>query len=152
MIRPRMTSKHLRIVAAAVSALGATAVLAACGSEHVEDQASNTAAVNHGAQLFYQRCSGCHTLAAGAAEGSATKITDRERVDGPNFNQRGETVQTVLYAIRYGGFSGAIMPQNIVTGSDAQAVAQFLAKYSGGKGGEEFNDAPGQSNSQAGAG
>ena len=39
----------------------------------------------------------------------------------------------VLYAIRNGGFSGAIMPQNIVTGEDAQAVARFLAKYSGTK-------------------
>jgi hypothetical protein len=39
----------------------------------------------------------------------------------------------VLYAIRNGGFSGAIMPENIVVGKDAQAVAQFLAKYSGTK-------------------
>jgi len=30
-----------------------------------------------------------------------------------------------------GGFSGAIMPQNIVVGQEAQEVAQFLAKYSG---------------------
>ena len=37
----------------------------------------------------------------------------------------------MLYAIRNGGFSGAIMPQNIVVGDDAQEVAQFLAKYSG---------------------
>jgi mono/diheme cytochrome c family protein len=132
MIRPRMMSKHLKILVAAVSALGASGAIAACGSGHVEDSASNSAAVNHGAQIFNQRCSGCHTLDAAAAEGSATKRNnDRERVDGPNFNQRKETVQTALYAIRYGGFSGAIMPENIVTGSDAQAVAEFLAKYSG---------------------
>ena len=37
----------------------------------------------------------------------------------------------MLYAIRNGGFSGAIMPENIVVGEDAQAVAEFLAKYSG---------------------
>jgi mono/diheme cytochrome c family protein len=152
MIRPRMTSKHLKILVAAVAALGASGAVAACGSGHVEDSSANTGAVNHGAQLFYQRCSGCHTLSAASAEGSATKIADRERVDGPNFNERKETVETALYAIRYGGFSGAIMPENIVTGSDAQAVAQFLAKYSGGQGGSEFNDAAGDSNSQAGAG
>ncbi len=126
-----MTSKHLRIVAAAVSALGATGVIAACGSGHVVDSKSDTAAVNHGAQIFNERCSACHTLSAAAAEGSATNLADRERVDGPNFDHRKETVQTALYAIRYGGFSGAIMPENIVTGSDAQAVAEFLAKYSG---------------------
>lgn len=52
-------------------------------------------------------------------------------MDGPNFDQRKEQVDQVLYAIRNGGFSGAIMPQNIVVGDDAQAVAEFLSKYSG---------------------
>jgi hypothetical protein len=41
-------------------------------------------------------------------------------------------VENVLYAIRNGGYSGAIMPENIVVGDEAQAVAEFLAKYSGG--------------------
>ena len=50
---------------------------------------------------------------------------------GPNFNIRKENVEQVLYAIRNGGFSGAIMPENVVLGDDAKAVAEFLAKYSG---------------------
>ena len=37
----------------------------------------------------------------------------------------------MLYAIRNGGFSGAIMPENIVVGQDAEEVAEFLAKYAG---------------------
>ena len=37
----------------------------------------------------------------------------------------------VIYAIRNGGFSGAIMPQNIVVGADADKVAAFVAKYAG---------------------
>ena len=37
----------------------------------------------------------------------------------------------VIYAIRNGGFSGAIMPQNIVVGADAQKVAAFVSKYAG---------------------
>ena len=37
----------------------------------------------------------------------------------------------VIYAIRNGGFSGAIMPQNIVVGDDAEKVAEFVAKYAG---------------------
>ena len=37
----------------------------------------------------------------------------------------------MLYAIRNGGFSSSPMPQNLVTGEDAQAVAEFVAKYSG---------------------
>ncbi len=83
--------------------------------------------------LFAQHCSGCHTLSEVGARGSATKVRDRERVDGPNFDQRKEQVDQVLYAIRNGGFSGAIMPENIVVGQEARAVAQFLAKYSGRK-------------------
>jgi hypothetical protein len=37
----------------------------------------------------------------------------------------------VLYAIRNGGFSGAIMPANIVVGKDADDVALFLERYAG---------------------
>jgi hypothetical protein len=37
----------------------------------------------------------------------------------------------VLFAIRNGGFSGAIMPSNVVVGQDAQQVAAFVSKYAG---------------------
>ena len=70
-------------------------------------------------------------LSAVSAEGSATSIANRLRTNGPNFNIRKENAEQVLYAIRNGGFSGAIMPQNIVVGPNAQAVAAFLAQYSG---------------------
>ena len=50
----------------------------------------------------------------------------------PNFDQRCERpVARVLYAIQNGGFSGAIMPQNVVVGQDAIEVAKFVATYSG---------------------
>jgi mono/diheme cytochrome c family protein len=130
MIRPRMAFKHGKIAALA-GVLAVAGTLAACGEAKVEDNPENSAAVNRGAELFYERCSGCHTLSAAASEGSAVSVHDVERVDGPNFNERKETVDQVLYAIRNGGFSGAIMPQNIVVGKDAQDVAEFLAKYSG---------------------
>ena len=42
----------------------------------------------------------------------------------------------MLYAIRNGGFSSGPMPQNILTGEDAQKVAEFVAEYSGGGGSE----------------
>ena len=44
------------------------------------------------------------------------------------------TRDDVLFAIRNGGFSGAIMPANIVIGQDAEAVADFVAEYSGESG------------------
>jgi len=80
-----------------------------------------------GATLFAERCAGCHTLEAAGTEGS----NPEERVAGPNLNNRRETKDQVLYAIRNGGFSGAIMPQNIVVGKDAEEVAEFVAKYAG---------------------
>ncbi|HEV2062286.1 MAG TPA: c-type cytochrome [Solirubrobacteraceae bacterium] len=109
----------------------AASVFAACGQDAVDLDPGESERITEGAQIFYDRCSGCHTLESTATEGSAVNVRDRERTDGPNFNTRPETVDAVLYAIRNGGFSGAIMPENIVVGDDARKVAQYLAKYAG---------------------
>jgi len=115
-------------VPALLLALGA----AACGTQKVGSGVDH--ADQAGAHLFQQRCGGCHTLSYAATHGSASDIKTRELNDGPNFNTRKEcTLTRVLYAIRNGGFSGAIMPQNIVVGPDAVAVAKFVVKYSGHK-------------------
>jgi mono/diheme cytochrome c family protein len=118
-----------KIIVGIALVLASIAVAGACGSQGI--QLSQSSPYYHGAVLFLDHCSGCHTLAVVGAEGSATSIKDRLRTNGPNFNVRKENVEQVLYAIRNGGFSGAIMPENIVVGSDAEAVANFLAKYSG---------------------
>ena len=88
------------------------------------------------AVLFNQRCSGCHTLDAANARGSkpAGQAKPGERTDGPNFNVRKENRDDVLFAIRNGGFSGSIMPANVVVGKDAQDVALFVERYAGRKG------------------
>jgi cytochrome c551 len=114
--------------------LAAAALLAACGKS-IEVPKSETR-LHEGAVLFNMRCSGCHTLDAAATSGSKSKreIKGGERTNGPNFNVRHERKLDVLFAIRNGGFSGAIMPANIVVGDDAQKVAEFLAKYAGQKG------------------
>ena len=125
MPRPARALPALLVAVAAIVALG-------CGSQSVS-VSKNAGQTYSGAKLFQQRCGGCHTLAAAATHGSAANIRTRERNDGPNFNVRCETPGRVLYAIRNGGFSGAIMPQNIVVGADADAVAAFVAKYSGKK-------------------
>src|SRR4051794_32309355 len=129
MLRRRVRSRRGIVLIA--GAFVASLVLAACGEESVNVADKPGTPEHAGAELFYSHCSGCHTLDPSGAQGSATKVRDRERVDGPNFNQRKETVGQVLYAIRNGGFSGAIMPENIVTGKQAEVVARYLAKYSG---------------------
>jgi mono/diheme cytochrome c family protein len=84
-----------------------------------------------GARIFNQRCGGCHTFDEAGTEGSAVTANSAEKKDGPNFNERKETYDAVLYAIRNGGFSSGPMPQNIATGRDAQLVACFVATHSG---------------------
>jgi mono/diheme cytochrome c family protein len=111
------------------SMLGVAAGIGACGTQGI--QIPRASPYYKGAVLFLDHCAGCHTLAVVGAEGSATSIKDRLKTNGPNFNFRKENVEQVLYAIRNGGFSGAIMPENVLLGQDAREVAEFLAKYSG---------------------
>jgi mono/diheme cytochrome c family protein len=110
------SSRTAFLVACAALALS----VSACGSDGREVD-------SRGAELFAERCAGCHTLEAAGTEGS----NPAERVAGPNLNARKETKDQVLYAIRNGGFSGAIMPQNIVVGEEAEAVAEFVAENAG---------------------
>jgi len=112
----------------AVLALG----IAGCGQKI---EVAKDDPMRQGANLFNQRCSGCHTLDVAASRGSKPEgqLSGGERTNGPNFNVRKATREDTLYAIRNGGFSGAIMPANIVVGDDAEKLAGFLAKYAGGK-------------------
>jgi mono/diheme cytochrome c family protein len=116
-VRPVLT-----IALAAIAALA----LAACGEEGIalseEDPNYN------GAVIFSTHCSGCHTLGAAGAQGTGNRSA---RTQGPNLDQRTETYEDALFAIQNGGFSGAIMPQNIVVGEEAEALARFVAEYSG---------------------
>ena len=115
------------LIAACIAA--AAPFVAGCGSSGVKLAEDDP---NHrGAVIFAERCGSCHTLDAAGTQGSTFDVTDREREDGPNFNDRKENVEDVIFAIQNGGFSGAIMPENIVTGDEMRQVAEFLAKYAG---------------------
>jgi mono/diheme cytochrome c family protein len=116
--------------------LAASAAFATgCGDHKINVSKNEGASVQRGAIVFNERCSGCHSLEAADAYGSKRpgQIKGGERTDGPNFNVRKETREDVLYAIRNGGFSGAIMPANIVVGPEARDVALFLERYAGAK-------------------
>jgi mono/diheme cytochrome c family protein len=118
----------------AILSLVAAALAAGCGGEISVPEDETT--VHRGAVLFNERCSGCHSLDAANAYGSKPpdEIQGGEPTNGPNFNVRRVSRDDALFAIRNGGFSGQIMPANVVVGEDADAVADFLAEYSG-KGG-----------------
>jgi mono/diheme cytochrome c family protein len=120
---PMPRARRLMLIAALSLSAGA---LAACGEQGITSPSSQRPA----ADIFVEHCSGCHTLKQAGTEGSATDVRTREYKDGPNFNQRTETANCVLYAIRNGGFSSGPMPQNIVTGREADAVAKYVSENS----------------------
>lgn len=128
MMRGRMT-RRTKSILLPLLALALATPLAACGEQKIEVASDSPA--HTGAELFQQRCAGCHTFSVAATQGSASDVSTRERTDGPNFDTRRECIERVLYAIQNGGFSGAIMPANIVVGEQAQQVAEFLARYAG---------------------
>jgi mono/diheme cytochrome c family protein len=123
----------VRAVLITTLVLGAALGLSACGFGEQSISVSEDSPNYRGAELFAANCAGCHTLSAAGAEGTGNRGT---RVQGPNLNQRDVTYESALYAIQNGGYSGAIMPQNIVVGEDAKQVARFLAKYAGSDAGK----------------
>ena len=124
---PALMRRRLTLLALPFLAVG----LLACGKQTLD--LSKDDPNYEGGRLFVERCSGCHTLQIAGTQGSAVKPQTREYKDGPNFDQRKEERDQILYAIRNGGFSSGPMPQNIVVGKDAEKVADFIAKYSGSK-------------------
>lgn len=118
----------MRLALITATALLAACGLAACGFGEEGVSVSRNDPNYSGAVLFATHCSGCHTLSAAGTEGSGNRGL---RTQGPNLNQRTETYDDALFAIQNGGFSGAIMPQNIVVGKEAEAVARFVARYAG---------------------
>jgi mono/diheme cytochrome c family protein len=123
--RPRIRA---RVVAFACLALALVAV-SGCAQGEIDTDDRN----REGAVLFNENCSGCHTFERADSYGSKPEgqLAGGERTNGPNFNVRKVSRDDALFAIRNGGFSGAIMPANIVVGQDADRIADFIAKYSG---------------------
>jgi mono/diheme cytochrome c family protein len=142
---PMTRLRRVLLIAAALAA--SAGGVTACGEEGISsslpEQDRETAA------SFAENCGACHTLTVAGTQGSTTNVRTREYKDGPNFDQRKETKECVLYAIRNGGFSSGPMPQDIVTGEEAERLAEFVAKYSGsdieqtpGAGGGASTDCP----------
>jgi mono/diheme cytochrome c family protein len=116
-VRPVFVTAIVALIALSVGA---------CGKEGISVSKDDP---NYaGADLFATHCSGCHTLSAAGSQGTGNRGL---RTQGPNLDQRTETYDDALFAIRNGGFSGAIMPQNIVVGQEAEQVARFVSKYAG---------------------
>ncbi len=123
----------MRAVAITTLAIAAALSLSACGFGEEGITVSKDSPDYEGAELFAANCAGCHTLTPAGTLGTGNRGT---RVQGPNLDQRTTTYKSALHAIQNGGYSGAIMPQNIVVGEEAEKVAKFVADYAGSDAGE----------------
>jgi hypothetical protein len=80
------------------------------------------AAAAEGKQIFTQSCGTCHTLSDAGTSGTV----------GPNLNQLKPDKARVQSAIENGGAGTGAMPANIVTGAEAEAVAEYVSSVAGG--------------------
>jgi mono/diheme cytochrome c family protein len=96
------------------------------GGESQTDEAGGGggggAAAAEGKQIFTQSCGTCHTLGDAGTNGTV----------GPNLDQLAPDKQRVQSAIENGGAGTGAMPANIVTGQEAEAVAEYVASAAGG--------------------
>jgi mono/diheme cytochrome c family protein len=129
---PRRASS---LALAAVIAALAVFVLTACGDDDgsgdtVEQDTATagapqepseeqplSASEERGRNLFVENCGSCHTLDAAGTQGQI----------GPDLGDIPLDEDEVLTAIRIGGRGSGNMPQNLVSGKDAQDVAAFVA-------------------------
>jgi len=119
--------------ACAIALAAAAAALGACGGDNADPAA--------GKQLFTQRCGACHVLADAGTKG----------VQGPNLDLAfKEDVADGLGRSTIEGVvrkqiqlpQGGVMPANLVTGKDADAVAAYVASAIGRKGGATGGGGP----------
>ncbi len=81
-----------------------------------------TAAQEHGRQVFKERCATCHTLDDAGAVGMV----------GPNLDDLRPATALTLDAINKGRARGqGQMPAQLISGPDAQDVANYVATVSG---------------------
>ena len=104
----------------------ATALLAAgCGTGGI----SKAGDTDKGKQLFLAKCSGCHTLADASSHGNQGPNLD----DAFAYSRRQGFKQVTIEQVVRDQIELAVppMPQNLVKGADADAVAAYVAMVAG---------------------
>jgi mono/diheme cytochrome c family protein len=94
---------------------------AGAGGESGGGGAGGGSAQAEGKQIFTQSCGTCHTLADAGTNGTV----------GPNLDELKPNKQRVVTAIENGGAGTGAMPANIVTGQEAEAVAEYVSTVAG---------------------
>jgi mono/diheme cytochrome c family protein len=115
-------------IAAALVAL--IAVAAGCGTEGVPEAGS----ISRGKQVFTSaegQCSACHALADAGSSATVGPNLD-EAFAGPREEGFEEsTIRAIVFDQIYYPTEGSGMPAKLVTGTDAEAVAAYVADVAG---------------------
>jgi cytochrome c553 len=74
-----------------------------------------------GKLIFTQSCGTCHTLADAGTQGQVGPVLDQVKPDK----------QRVLNAIKKGGLGSGTMPANLVSGKEADQVAEYVSSVAG---------------------
>jgi mono/diheme cytochrome c family protein len=133
----------VRALAAALGLAAAALLAAGCGTGGITKGKADTA---NGKQLFVQKCGSCHTLAAAGTQGKIGPNLDdafaADRAQGfAESTIRNVVHGQILYPIEHppGFIKGPNgedepapgMPRDLVTGSDADDVAAYVASVAG---------------------
>jgi cbb3-type cytochrome c oxidase subunit III len=116
-----------------------TLALAACGTG---GRVSSSANVQNGKTLFQQKCAGCHALAAVGSTATIGPNLDDAFAQARSDGFKESAIANIVHdQIRFPGqystaqnnpnYLTANMPANLVTGQDADDVAQFVAANAG---------------------
>jgi mono/diheme cytochrome c family protein len=91
------------------------------GGEQAGGGGAANADLAAGKQIFTQSCGTCHTLNDAGTNGQV----------GPPLDQVKPDKARVLSAIKKGGLGSGTMPANIVTGKEAEQVAEYVSSVAG---------------------
>jgi mono/diheme cytochrome c family protein len=121
------------VLAPALTALLAAGIAGGCGTGGI-DKSTN---VSNGKQLFTAKCGVCHTLAdAGTTGAVGPNLDDAFAYDRKQGFSESTIRQVVRDQIRLaspaaGNTKFPVMPQNLVTGANADAVAAYVSSVAG---------------------
>jgi cbb3-type cytochrome c oxidase subunit III len=110
---------------AAVLALATALLAAGCGTGGIASGGDQSA----GKKLFLDKCGGCHELADAGSHGTAGPNLD----DAFSYSRNQGFKQVTIEQVVRDQIELAVppMPQNLVTGEDADAVAAYVASVAG---------------------
>jgi cbb3-type cytochrome c oxidase subunit III len=132
----------VRLLLAALAGVAVAVGLAACGTG---GKVSSSANAQNGKVIFQQKCAGCHALSAVGSTATIGPNLDDAFAQARKDGYKESSIANIVHdQIRFPGqystaqgnpnYLTANMPANLVTGTDAEDVAAFVAANAGVQG------------------